>query len=193
MTARGEVKRARILSVARELLLEGGPDAVILRNVAQRLHTTHGNLQHYYPTRRALLIAVLDREITTYTEALQSAVAAAKTRRARLDALIDSGLLLSRAPGASLWRALVGMLDHSPEMAALHLRELRSYGRAIDAELKRIAPTLGAAERRQVVDILQVYISGMGVLGVHRHRGAARDRAVEAMLKRQVCALVGLD
>lgn len=193
MTARGEVKRERILSVAREMLLEGGPDAVILRDVAQRLNTTHGNLQHYYPTRQALLVAVLDREITTYTEALHRAVAMAKSRRERLTAVIESGLRLALAPEASLWRALVGMADHSPEMAALHLRELRAYARAIDAELKRIAPTLKAAGRRQVVEIMQIFISGMGVLAVHGKRGAVRDRAVERMLKRLVFALVEPD
>jgi AcrR family transcriptional regulator len=190
MTARGELKRNRILAVAREMLLEGGPDAVVLRDVAQKLGTTHGNLQHYFPTRQSLLVAVLDREITTYIAALRDSVARAKTSRGRLLALIESGFQLARAPEASLWRAVVGMLDHSPEIAALHLRELDSYGRAIDAELKGIAPALKASQRRQLVDVMQILISGMGVLAVHDERRGAWERDSERLVKRLVLTLV---
>ena len=91
MGNKGDAKRQRILDLAKEMLLKSGPDAFVLRDVAERLGITHGNLQYYFRTRQDLLMAIFDLEVAKYTDSMREAVAATTTRRGRLGAIIDSG------------------------------------------------------------------------------------------------------
>jgi AcrR family transcriptional regulator len=59
---KGAATRARILETARHMLVTQGYDGVVMRNVAAAADMTLGNLQHYFPTREALLAAVVRAE-----------------------------------------------------------------------------------------------------------------------------------
>ena len=50
--------REEILRVGKELLLEGGPDAVSMRAVAAGCHVAVGALYNYYPSKGAMLSAL---------------------------------------------------------------------------------------------------------------------------------------
>ena len=62
---KGAATRARILQTARRMLVAEGYDGVVMRNVAASADMTLGNLQHYFPTREALLAAVVGAEVET--------------------------------------------------------------------------------------------------------------------------------
>lgn len=72
-TSKGLETRGRILDVARTLLVSGGYDAVVLREVAKQAGIKLGNLQYYFSTRDALLLALIERESTTDIEEIGSA------------------------------------------------------------------------------------------------------------------------
>jgi len=190
ISSRGTKTRQRILDAAKRLMLEGGPEAVMLRDVAARLGMTHGNLQYYYPVRHLLLVAIFDQETARYTDGITEAVSAETTRRGRMDALIESGLVLLRSPEIALWRLMVGMLDHNEEMAALHKKEIALYERAVAEQLRSIAPELTPKKRRHLAKIIQAVIDGMSIQRVHDDPNSAELRALEKEIKDSMFKLV---
>lgn len=71
--AKGRAKRAEILDAAQDLFGEVGYRGASLREIAARCGLTHPGLLHHFPTKEALLLAVLERR----DEAAQAATGAA--------------------------------------------------------------------------------------------------------------------
>ena len=61
-SSKGLQRRAQILAVARQLLVEEGYDRFVLREIAARTGMKLGNLQYYFRTREVLLEAVTRAE-----------------------------------------------------------------------------------------------------------------------------------
>jgi AcrR family transcriptional regulator len=59
LSAKGQLRRANVLSVAKKMLLSEGVDNLILRKVATEADIKLGHLQHYFPTRDDLLEALI--------------------------------------------------------------------------------------------------------------------------------------
>jgi AcrR family transcriptional regulator len=190
MGRKGDAKRQQILDTAKDMLLKGGPEAFVLRDVAERLGITHGNLQYYFRTRQDLLVAIFDQELAKYTTSLQNAVAATTTRRGRLGAIIDAGLTELRSPDTALWRMVMSMADHSPDMAALLKKENDLYEAVVAKELKQIAPTLSPQRRRHIAKIIHAFLDGLGIQFVHEDPNSADMRALESEIKAAIVALV---
>ena len=190
MGRKGEAKRQQILDTAKQMLLEGGPEAFVLRDVAERLGITHGNLQYYFRTKQDLLVAIFDRELAKYTSSLQDAVAATSTRRGRLGAIIDAGLKELRSPDTALWRMVMSMADHSPDMAELLKKENDLYQAVVVKELKQAAPNLTPQRRRHVARIIQAILDGVGIQFVHEDPNSPDMRALESEIKAAIFALV---
>lgn len=190
MGKKGDAKRQQILDAAKKILLESGPDGLVLREVAEQLGITHGNLQYYFRTRNALFIAIFDNEVAKYTESMREAVGATSTRRGRLAAIIDSGLTVLRSPDTALWRIMMSMADHSPEMAAILKKENDLYEAVVAQELKQIAPKLSAQRRRHIAKIIHAILDGVGIQYVHEDPNSADMRALESEIKAAIFALV---
>lgn len=190
MGKKGDAKRQQILDAAKSILLKSGPDGLILREVAVQLGITHGNLQYYFRTRNDLLIAIFDNEVAKYTESMKEAVAATSTRRGRLAAIIDSGLTVLRSPDTALWRIMMSMADHSPEMATILKKENDLYEAVVAQELKQIAPKLSAQRRRHIAKIIHAILDGIGIQFVHDDPNSADMRALESEIKAAIFALV---
>jgi AcrR family transcriptional regulator len=188
---KGEARRIEILGIAKDLLLVGGPDAVVLRDVADRLGITHSNVQYYFRTRHDLLVAIYDEEIQKFMGSVGPADEGAQGPEdlRRLDAIVDAGLRLVRAPDTALWRLMVGMLDHSSEMAALHLKECRRYENRLVLELGVILPGLSLARRRAMAIIMQAVIDGMSIRAVHEPRTGVPTELVDREIKRAIRSL----
>ena len=190
MGRKGDAKRQEILDTAKAMLLKGGVEAFVLRDVAERLGITHGNLQYYFRTRQDLLVAIFDQELAKYTGSLQEAVAATTTRRGRLAAIIDAGLTELRSPDTALWRMVMSMADHSPDMAALLKKENDLYEAVVAKELKQIAPSLSPQRRRHIAKIIHAFLDGLGIQFVHEDPNSADMRALESEIKAAIFALV---
>lgn len=190
MGKKGDAKRQQILDAAKRILRESGPDGLVLREVADQLDITHGNLQYYFRTRNDLLIAIFDNEVAKYTESMKDAVAATSTRRGRLAAIIDSGLTVLRSPDTALWRIMMSMADHSPEMAMILKKENDLYEAVVADELKQIAPQLSAQRRRHIAKIIHAILDGIGIQFVHDDPNSADMRALESEIKAAIFALV---
>jgi AcrR family transcriptional regulator len=190
MGQKGDAKRQQILDTAKDMLLKGGIEGFVLRDVAERLGITHGNLQYYFRTRQDLLVAIFDQELAKYADSLQDAVAATTTRRGRLGAIIDAGLKELRSPDTALWRMVMSMADHSPDMAALLKKENDLYRAVVARELKQIAPQLSTQRRKQIARIIQAILDGLGIQFVNEDPDSAEMRALESEIKAAIFALV---
>jgi AcrR family transcriptional regulator len=193
MGRKGDAKRQEIVDAARKMLLKSGPDGLVLREVADKLGITHGNLQYYYPTRAALLVAIFDQELAKYTDALKEAVASTSSRRGRLAAIIDSGLAMLRSRETALWRTLMSMADHNREMKAILKKENDLYEQLVAEELSTIAPQLSLQRRRHIARIIHAIIDGIGIQYVYEDPASPDMRALESEIKAAIFALVESD
>jgi len=187
---KGERRRQQIVDAAKEVLIRSGPNLLVLRDLAEQLGITHGNLQYYFPTKNDLLVAIFDQETAKYTDSMKNAVAAASTRKGRLTAILDAGLAELRSPDTALWRMLMSMADHSPEMAAILDKENERYQSVVARELKNVAPELSAQRRRHVAQIIQAMLDGLGIQRIYQDRDGPELRALEAEIKAAIFAIV---
>lgn len=80
--------RQDILTVARDVLLEDGPDAVTLARVAGRLGMTKPALYHYFPSKEALARSLVTSLIEEEIDALVATVENQRDSRALLGSVI---------------------------------------------------------------------------------------------------------
>lgn len=190
MGKKGEARRQQILDEAKKMLLEEGLDAFVLRDIAERIGITHGNLQYYFRTRQDLLMAIFDEDVARYTEGIKEAVAATSTKRGRLGAIIESGFSLVRAPEASMWRMAFSLADHNREMASILKKENDRYEEVLVRELKQIAPELSAQRRRHIAKIVQTMLDGLSIQFTYHKPDSPEMLALQSEMKIAIAAIV---
>lgn len=188
-----ESQRARILEAAKRCLLQGGPEAVVLRTVAQSLSMHHSNVQYYFRTRHDLLVAIFDQEARKYTDDVKRAVSAAPKGKARASALIDTIIALMRGPDTALWRLIVGTLDHNPDLAAVHRRQVHEHADVLMSQLAEIFPDLPISRRRRLMTVIQTVIGGLAVQFAHAAAGSAESRRIETHIREALNQLVAVE
>ena len=193
MGRKGVERRAQILGMGKQMLLDGGSGTFVLRDVAERLDITHGNLQYYFKTKQDLLVAIFDEELAKYTDAMKEAVASTTTKRGRLAAIIDSGFQVLRSPETSLWRTMISMADHSKEMAAILKKENDLYEAAVMREFKQIAPELSLQRRRHIAKIIHALLDGLAIQFGLEDPNSAEMRALESEIRALIVNLVEAD
>lgn len=163
---RPDEAKSLILKAAEELLVEGGPHAVQVRAVADRVGMTDTGVNHHFDNRDGLLVALLRHGGGRIRTAVQHATGDWVSRGTRVSELVDciadvyaDGYGdLAMALHAAGWRDEgVGILD--PVVDALHAARKASGGRrpmrrdtrlAVAALHQALAtePAYGAAFRR---------------------------------------------
>jgi len=68
LTRKGQKRREEIVSVARQRLINSGQDAVVLREIANEIGSSLGNIQYYFRTRWDLVAAVVANDISVGLE-----------------------------------------------------------------------------------------------------------------------------
>lgn len=119
-----EESRTVAIDAARELLLEGGPQAVTLKAVAARVGRTHANLLHHFGSAAGLQRALASEMSTAICTNIAEAVAARRagtgSRREVVDLVFDA---FGRQGGGALaaWMLVTGNRDAlDPVMTAIH-------------------------------------------------------------------------
>ena len=136
---KGAATRARILATARRMLVVQGYDGVVMRNVAASADMTLGNLQHYFPTREALLAAVVSAEA-------ESDLADIRRLRERAD---DPQTLLRTTVQTLIrkWRGESGKVTSLLGFLAQHLPVFRDMYRDVyEAFYRELALTIAALD-----------------------------------------------
>ena len=181
--SKGQIRRQQIIDAAKQALIEGGSNSLVLRDVADQIGITHGNLQYYFPTKNDLLIAIFDQAVEKYTESMKVAVSETSTRRGRLDAIIDAGIAELKSPETALWRMMMSLADHNPDMASILKKENDLYEQVVAEELKLISPNLSIQRRRHIARIIHAILDGLGVQFSYEDAGGSEMRALANEIK----------
>jgi AcrR family transcriptional regulator len=183
----GRAAVQRILRSAHALLARSGPAQFSMRNVAARAGLHLANLQYYFPTRDALVDALLQdvgqRYRVAYARCLEQA---GSDRMARFEAVLnfnleDVGKRATRRYFIQLWALLDGLDGHSgrrlKEMYAMDIDQLSERIQELDTDAS-------ATEVRRRATLLAAMIEGLMVVqGAHssdaRETGKLREEARE--------------
>ncbi len=126
----GRARRARILDDAMTLFAQEGYADTSLREIAARVGVSKSALYHHFPSKDALLLAVLeerDRRIDAATAALQARGAAARLRALPLSADENA----HRQPGLVEVYAVLSC-EAIPATHPAHAHFARRFARALD-------------------------------------------------------------
>lgn len=110
-----EEARREAVAEARSLLLSGGPDAVTLSAVANRIGVTHANLIHHFGSASGLQSALMGSMVQDLAEAIQEAVTRLRTDEGAPLEVVNAVFTAFAEGGAgrlAAWIALSGDLSH---------------------------------------------------------------------------------
>ena len=187
---KGQKRRQQIIDAAKQALIEGGANSLVLRDVADQIGITHGNLQYYFPTKNDLLIAIFDQAVEKYTESMKVAVSETSTSKGRLDAIIDAGIAELKAPETALWRMMMSLADHNPDMASILKKENDLYEQVVAEELALISPDLSLQRRRHIARIIHAILDGLGIQFSYEDAEGPEMRALASEIKIALFAML---
>jgi AcrR family transcriptional regulator len=124
--ASSQAKRARILDVTEELILEGGYAAVTSRAVAGRADMQAPHLHYYFATIDDLLVAVLRRRSDGAVERMAAALDSAEPLR-------NWWSLAADRRGTALFVELLAAANHRPALKA-HMAEVAKQVRDLQVD-----------------------------------------------------------
>lgn len=179
----GQAAVRRILRSAHAVLAKSGPAQFSMRNVATGAGLRLANLQYYFPTRDALLDALLQdigrRYRDTYRRCLERAGADRKERFAAIlnFNLEDVGKRATRRYFVQLWALLDGLDGGSgrrlKELYAIDIEQLSERIHELDAQAS-------AAEVRRRATLLAAMIEGLMVVrGAHSTQARETEKLLD--------------
>lgn len=192
--AQGQRTRTAIIRAARKLLLEGGSLEFSLREVAARAGISISNLQYYFPSRLAVLRAVIEPVIDVYLRDLQRALAGDTAPRDTIIALLGQGLKDSRSTdtAALLWH-FISLAAIDDECSRLLDDWYEALTRGVAKLVRAQNPNITQADSLHRATLMIAMVDGLSLqLGAGRRK---RDytRGLETKFLAMVDCLLRLD
>lgn len=184
LRAQGIRTRNTIIRVARERLLESGTLDFSQRAVAQRAGISVSNLQYYFPTRLALLRAVMEPEIETYLNELTLALKSTVPPRQLLDNVLDRVLRDVRDHRrTTLWLHFVSFASIHADCGQLLEAWYDALTQAIAELVRAVNPGFTATDSEHVASLLIALADGLALqysMGRRQHGHDVGARFMEA-------------
>lgn len=180
---KGQLRRQQIIDVARKILIEAGINGLVLRDVAERLNITHGNLQYYFATKDDLLVAIFDYELSKYTDTLKTAIEQTSTKEGRISMIIDSGVSELKSESTRLWRMLFSLVDQNPQLADILRKENERYDAVLTDVLGSIAPGMSKQRRSHIAQMIRMILDGLGIQLAYSDPNSAKMLALQSEIK----------
>jgi len=130
-TVRGERTREEILVAATAVVLESGPAAFSLREVARRAQLAPSALYNHFPNRDALILALALRalgELTAYLESAEAGASASDRLRA-----LGHAYLTFASDRPQEYRLIFECLENPPTTWEAYLGVAEPFLRIVDA------------------------------------------------------------
>jgi len=180
---KGRERRRKILEAAKDRLISRGVEGLVLREIAEEMGITHGNLQYYFHTKDDLLKAIFDEDVQKYTANLKESIQGASSREGRISSMIDSSIALLESEETRLWRIMFSIADRDPDLAKILKRENDFYEETLAEELKTISPELSAARRRHIAKIMRLLIDGLAIELIYEDPKSPKVLALKSEIK----------
>lgn len=127
--------RRRILDHARQAFNERGVATVPIREIARALELSPGNISYHFPTKEALIAALLEEEHAANNALVTAAVEPFDF--ARVDRIIH-GIMLRDVENRWLMRDCVGLLTGLPWLRTRHVHMQRAREARVDDIVTRL-------------------------------------------------------
>lgn len=192
LRAQGQRTRNTIVRAARKLLLESGSLEFTLREVAVRAGISISNLQYYFPTRLAVLRAVVEPVVEVYLRDLKRALSRAEPPRTTLLALVERALQDAKnAELSALWWHFASLAAIDDECSRLMDEWYEAVTRAVAQLIRAMNPDCTQADSLHRATLLIAMADGLSLqLGAGR---AKREyaRGLDAKFLKAADTLIG--
>jgi AcrR family transcriptional regulator len=155
-----------ILDAATALLAEEGYAALSTRKVAARAGMRPGNLQYYFPAKRDMVRALLERYLERSLDRLAARVGAGEqTPEARLRRAIE-GILSQQdlALDCTLFREIWALASHDADVARAMSDFYRQYRAHLEEALRSVNPELRRSDCRRLATAVAALLEGLSVV-----------------------------
>ncbi|MFJ3921473.1 TetR/AcrR family transcriptional regulator [Streptomyces sp. NPDC090022] len=182
-TPKGRQRRTALLDAAGRILASSGGSELTLRAVADEAGVRLGHLQYYFPSRSALLSALLDRVLASSLERV--ALLTSRPDGNSVDALLDGVLTDHDDPAlVRLFTEVWAMAAHDPEAAAAVRAFYDQYATHVADFLRDHAPALSPDTARRRAEVFVMLMEGASLFrsGVAGRRSAETDAHLRHVL-----------
>ena len=178
---RGAAAREEALEAARDLLLSGGPAAVTLKAVGERMGVGHANLIHHFGSAAGLQGALMDRMVRDLADRIEAGLGAGRddVEPDRLMTAVFDAFGHGGASQMAAWLALAREQARAESFAQV-VRDLADRLAAMAPDDPR------AAERAKALVVTAAYMAfAEGLIGdiltpmLGAHDGLGRDLALK--------------
>ncbi|MEM1111698.1 MAG: TetR/AcrR family transcriptional regulator [Pseudomonadota bacterium] len=190
MRKRGKARAEKILDVAKAIVISEGLASLSTRRVADQLGISVGNLAYYYPTKQALLQAMVKRVIDGYDADLQREFASfPNDPLMRLRAFFRYMKADAKKPEVhAFFYQFWGLTVTDDEAAALRANMYDSFSRTLIDLLRDVHPSLRDRELENMSYAILTFLEGLHVIygpgDIARIRSQGFDRYITAQLYR---------
>jgi AcrR family transcriptional regulator len=155
-----------ILDAATTLLAEDGYAALSTRKVAARAGMRPGNLQYYFPAKRDMVRALLERYLERSLERLtQRMERGGQSPEARLRSAIGGIFSQQHSePDCTLFRELWALASHDGDVATAMSDFYRSYRAHVGVALRGASPGLGRGESERLAMAVVAMLEGLSIV-----------------------------
>jgi AcrR family transcriptional regulator len=166
--AKGRTRAADILDAGVSVLIEHGYHNFSLRRVADEAGLRLGNLQHYFPSKDALVQAMLDRVIEAYLARFVRIQESGLDPEAEFRQIIDMVFRdLNTRRTTVFFPELWSLANHDTVVAGHMDRMYARYRDVLGASIARINPALDEAQVRRLALFVSASIEGHTVFVGH--------------------------
>jgi AcrR family transcriptional regulator len=130
--------RSKVIDAAVTCILERGFYRASSNEIARRAGVTWGVIQHYFGSREALMLAVLQESARRFTEMVETARIEGETIEERLDHLLD---LLAEHYGQPAYLAIMQIqlnMDHDPRTSVEVRATMRQVAERTNEHIRRL-------------------------------------------------------
>jgi AcrR family transcriptional regulator len=152
--------RERLLTAAIELIREHGPAGLTQPRVAKAAGISQSHLTYYFPTRAALLAAVLERAAEGQLAGMKHAFATVGRGPGKLAAAL--GAALEQPQNSRLLVSFALAADQDPQVRAI----FESLARNMRAEIAAAMAKLDLPDDPQAVAMIHTIGTGLAVLNL---------------------------
>lgn len=179
---RGEASRTRILEVASEILATEGLERFILREIAKRADMQLGNLQYYFPTRDALLEAVIRVEFEHNLAAIRALDDRANSLQAYIEQFSDLLIREYTGIGGNIWPVLTVLHLHNRRFRQLSEEIYQQHFDTLMDAMRRFGVLGNTAALREKARLITAVIDGAS-LQAHAGPHSGRSRSWHSLCR----------
>ncbi len=180
LTKKGAATRAKILDVARELLIARGHHGLVMREVASQCGVKLGTVQYYFASHEDLVIRIIEAEGARDVETVrQSMEERDLPDRERVRELVEELITRWSRESAMIYSTLLLLALQGGAFRALYERIYESFYEALISAMKQVRPGLDETEYDLRARIMTSLIDGAAIQANVSRSAGFMDRIVE--------------